>query len=65
MRSETHYCAHCTHVRYALDAHSADWLLVGCAQRRPVIEGPHHCFEFLREIGSDDDLGDGFYGTEN
>jgi hypothetical protein len=55
MRSETHYCAHCTHVRYAVDAEASDLLIFGCAQRRPVIEGPHHCSEYEREPGADDD----------
>jgi hypothetical protein len=56
MPPDTHYCAHCTHVRYAVDAESSDRLLFGCAQSHAVTDSPHHCEDWEREPGADDDL---------
>jgi hypothetical protein len=55
MHFETHYCAHCTHLRYVADADAAD-LLSGCIKRHPVTDSPHHCEDWEREPGADDDL---------
>ena len=48
------HCQHCSAATFTVDAEDSSRIVIGCAFRLTVIEGPHQCPQFEREPGSDD-----------